>query len=323
MVSTAIHSTELKQLFQTGDRLFDLGQFETALNTFQEALKIVLTSEQQINILNRIGLVYRGLEKYDCALKYLNLALQLAQEVGDQNRVVMILNDIGETYCLSIEYTSALRYYGQALEIAQDFCNLLGMGIILNHLGEIYNLLGLFEKALNCCQKSLEIFHKLERKSELDKLAIQINIATALHNIGEAYLWIGRYTQAKEILELTLAIRQKICKVTLNKFSQTPDSLDKKILPNNYPNSKKSSQTNQLLQQEKICFSQSIISQYRVDLGNTMNLIEKVYRYIGQLQKAEKSRQQKLEIWDTCGEKYVIYNTYILPFYLRFRCHYM
>ncbi|NEN93627.1 MAG: tetratricopeptide repeat protein, partial [Okeania sp. SIO3H1] len=88
MGSTAIHSTKLKQLSQTGDRLFDLGQFEIALNTFQEALKIVLTSEQQINILNRIGLVYRGLEKYDCALKYLNLALQLAQEIGDQNLVV-------------------------------------------------------------------------------------------------------------------------------------------------------------------------------------------------------------------------------------------
>ncbi|NET26737.1 tetratricopeptide repeat protein [Okeania sp. SIO1I7] len=322
MGSTAIHSTKLKQLSQTGDRLFDLGQFEIALNTFQEALKIVLTSEQQINILNRIGLVYRGLEKYDCALKYLNLALQLAQEIGDQNLVVMILNDIGETYCLSIEYTSALRYYAQALEIAQYFSNLLGIGIILNHLGEIYNLLGLFEKTLNCCQKSLEIFHKLERKSELDKLACQINIATALSNIGEAYLWMGRYTQAKEILELTVAIRQKICKVTLNKFSQTPDSLDKNILHNNYPNSKKSSQTNQLLQQEKICLSQSIICQHGADLANTMNLIEKVYRHIGQLQKAEKYRQQKLEIWETCGEKYVIYNTYILPFYLRFSCHY-
>lgn len=322
MVSTAINSTELKQLSQAGDRLFDLGQFEIALNTFQEALKFVPTFEQQINILNRIGLVYRRLEKYDCALKYLNLALQLAQEIGDQNRVVMILNDIGETYCLSIEYSSALRYYGQALEIAQYSSNLLGIGIVLNHLGEIYNLLGLFEKTLNCCQKSLEIFQQFERKSELDKLAGQINIATALYNIGEAYLWMGRYRQAKEILELTLAIRQKICKVTLNRFSKTPDSLDRKIIHNNYPNSKKSSQTNQLLQQEKICFSQSVISQYEADLGNTINLIEKVYRYIGQLRKAEKYRQQKLEIWQSCGEKYVIYNTYILPFYLRFRCNY-
>ncbi|NES69501.1 MAG: hypothetical protein F6K24_31900 [Okeania sp. SIO2D1] len=32
MVSTAIYSAELKQLSQTGDHLFDLGQFETALN---------------------------------------------------------------------------------------------------------------------------------------------------------------------------------------------------------------------------------------------------------------------------------------------------
>lgn len=68
--------------------------------------------------------------------------------------------------------------------------------------------------------------------------------------------------------------------------------------------------------------SQSIISQYEADLANTMNLIEKVYRLMGQLRKAEKYSQQKLEIWQSCGEKYVIYNTYILPFYLRFRCHY-
>ncbi len=38
MVSIASHITDLKQLFQIGDRLFDRGQLEPALQIFQKAL---------------------------------------------------------------------------------------------------------------------------------------------------------------------------------------------------------------------------------------------------------------------------------------------
>ncbi len=309
MVSTAVYSTELKQLSQTGDRLFDLGKFETALKTFQSALEIALTDKQKVNIFNRIGLVYQRLENYNFALKYLKLALKVAKEIGNPNQVVMILNDIGETYCLSIEYSVALRYYAQALAVSQNFSNFVGMGITLNHLGEIYNLLGLFEQTLNCCQKSMDIFYKFERKSVLDKLTAQINIAIALHSIGEAYLWLGQYTQAREILELTLAIRHKICQVIFKQFSKILDNLDNNLLQNTCFNSK-----------NLPLLPQSIISQHRADLANTMNLIEKVYYDLGQWKKADNYRQQKLKIWENCSDKYVIQNAYILPFYLRFSC---
>ncbi len=321
MVCTNVHSSKLTQLSQTGDRLFDLGKFETALKTFQEALEIAVTDEQALNIFNRIGLVYRRLGNYNFALKYLKLALHIAKEVGNQNQVVMILNDLGETYSLSIEYSVALRYYAQALEISQNVSNLVGMGIALNHLGEIYNLLGLFEQSLNCCQKSMDIFYKFERKSVLDKLTAQINISLALHNIGEAYLWIGQYTQAREILELTLAIRQKICQVTFRYFSKTQNNLDNQLSHKTCLNSQKLPQNTQIIQQEKINFTESIICQHGADLANTMNLIEKVYRNLGQWKKANNSRQQKLKIWESCRDRYTIYNVYILPFYLRFHSH--
>ncbi|MEM1168852.1 MAG: tetratricopeptide repeat protein [Cyanobacteria bacterium P01_H01_bin.35] len=321
MVCSNVHNTKLQQLTQTGDRLFDLGKFENALKTFQEASKIALTDEQKVNIYNRIGLVYRGLGNYNFALKYLKSALQIAQEIGNQNQVVMILNDLGETYSLSIEYSVALRYYAEALEISQNSSNLVGMGIALNHLGEIYNLLGLFDQSLNCCQKSMDIFYKLERKSVLDKLTAQINIALALHNIGEAYLWLGQDTQAREILELALAIRHKICKVIFKQFSKIPNDLDNNILHNNWFNSKKLLQNSQIIQQQKIDFTQSIICQHGADLANTMNLIEKVYRNLGQWEKANKYRQQKLNISESYCDKYIIYNVYILPFYLRFHSH--
>lgn len=322
MLCSNVHNTKFKQLSQTGDRLFDLGKFETALQTFQEALETALTDEQKVDIFNRIGLVYRRLGNYNFALKYLKLSLQIAKEIGNQNQVVMILNDLGETYSLSIEYSVALRYYAQALEISKKFSNLVGMGIALNHLGEIYNLLGLFDQTLNCCQKSLDIFYKLERKSVLDKLTAQINIALALHNIGEAYLWLGQYNQAREILELALAIRHKICQVILKQFSKIPNDLDNNILHQTWFNSKKVPQKLPIIQQEKIDFTQSIICQHGADLANTMNLIEKVYYNLGQWKKADKYRQQKLKIWENSSDKYLIYNVYVLPFYLRFHSHY-
>lgn len=321
MVCSNVHNTKLQQLTETGDRLFDRGKFGTALNTFQEALEIALTDEQKLNIFNRIGLVYRRLGDYNFALKYLKLALHIAKEVGNKNQVVMILNDLGETYSMSIEYSIALRYYAQALEISQNFSNVVGMGTALNHLGEIYNLLGLFNQSLNCCQKSMDIFYKFERKSVLDKLTSQINIALALHNIGEAYLWLGLDTHAREILELALTIRHKICKIIFKQFNQTPNDLDNNILHLTWFNSKKLLQKSQIIQQEKIELTQSIICQNGADLANTMNLIEKVYRNLGQLKKANNYRQQKLKLWEICSDKSLIYNVYILPFYLRFHSH--
>lgn len=318
MVSTAVCSTEFKQLSQIGDRLFDLGKFEIALKTFQEALEIAQGYEQKISIFNRIGLVYCRLENYSFALKFLKLALQIAKEVGCQNQVVMILNDIGQTYCLSIEYISALRYYAQALETSQNVCNLIGMGITLNHLAEIYNLLGLFDQTFNCCQKSMDIFYKFERKSALDKLYAQIYIALSLHNIGEAYLWIGKSSQAREILELTLSIRRKICKVSFQHFSKILDDFEHNLHPNSCLKSQKITQSSQIILQEKKEFPQSIICQNKADLANTMNLIEKVYRNLNYRTKADNYRQQKLKIWENCSNQVAIKNTYFLPFYLRF-----
>ncbi|MGK7921651.1 MAG: tetratricopeptide repeat protein [Trichodesmium sp.] len=320
MVSTAVCSNELKELSQIGDRFFDLGKFEIALQTFQEALEIARTHQQKISIFHRIGLVYCRLENYSFALKFLKLALQIAKETGCQNQVVMILNDIGQTYCLSIDYISALRYYAQALETAQNFCNLRGMGITLNHLAEIYNLLGLFDKTLNCSQKSMEIFYKFERKSVLDKLYSQIYIALSLHNIGEAYLWLGKSSKAREILELTLSIRHKICKVSFKHFSKVLDDFQHDLHPGSSLRSKKITQSLQTTLQDKMQFSQSILSQDQADLANTMNLIEKVYRNLNHRKKADDYLQQKLKIWETCSNQVTIKNTYFLPFYLKFNC---
>ncbi|MGB3512894.1 MAG: tetratricopeptide repeat protein [Microcoleaceae cyanobacterium] len=321
MVSTTPHLTDLKQLYQTGDRLFDRGQLETALKIFQSALEITLTSnnfQQQINTLNRIGLVYCRLGKYEGALNFLSLALQLAEKVDYQLQVGMIFNDIGETYCLSIEYASALRYYAQALEIFQNISYPIGMGITFNHLGEIYNLLGLFDEALNCCQKSLDIFHRIERKSEFEKLISQITIAKALHNIGEAYFGLGLSTQAKDILELALVMRHKIYKIAMKRFSKSRDNLSEIFLKDTQYYSYTSAEKPQLNPQEEDDCDRSIIAQHKVDLANTINLIELVYRNLGQQQKADKFHQQNLKLTENLSHKYQIYNISTLPFYLRF-----
>lgn len=317
MASTALHTSDLKQLYQTGDRLFDRGELETALKIFKQALEIALTSnsfEQQINTLNRIGLVYYRLGKHERALIFLNSALKIAEKTDRQPQIAMIFNDIGDTYCLSIEYAAALRHYAQALEIFQNIYHPVGIATTLNHLGKIYNLLGLFENALNSCQKSLDIFHRMERKSEFDRLIAQINIAKALHNIGKAYFGLGLSTQSKEMLELALVIRQKIWKIAVQRFSQNQDDFPQNLLKNTRDYSHTSVQKLELTPQEEEDFTHSIIAQYGADLAQTINLIELVYRNLGQQQKADTFRQLRKKFTPQDG----MYNTSTLPFYLRF-----
>lgn len=251
-------------------------------------------------------------------MKFLTLALQLAKKFDQQYQVAMIFNDIGETYSVSIEYDSTLRYYAQALEIFQNIDCPIGIGITLNNLGEIYNLTELFDQCLTCCQKSLDIFHRIERKSKFDKLIAQVNIAKALQNIGEAYFWLGRFTQAKEMLELALVIRQKIWKKFIKQFQKNQDNLWGNLVSNSEYHNHVFTKKLKLTPEKTDIFSHSIIAQYGADLGKIINLIEQVYRNLGQEQKANKFHEQYPKFNENFSYQNKIYNTSALPFYLRF-----
>ncbi|MGB3512895.1 MAG: tetratricopeptide repeat protein [Microcoleaceae cyanobacterium] len=298
MKSTSTHQQELKHLYQKGDRLYSIGKLETALKTFQKALEItrlINSNELRLDIVYRLGLVHCRIGEYVNALKYLDLALELAKKIKNDTKIATIYNEKGETYRFLGENSSALQCYSQALKIFRKQQDTVGIGKTLNHISTIYNRLELSAKSLNCARKSLNIFQKLRQSGKIDTIASQINESTALHNMGEAYLLLLRPRQAQAFLEMALEMRKKLWQDSLERLTFSLDYINE--LSQNQDNGNiypKKQATYKHEQNDG--FHKSIVAQYGTDLLTTMNLMEKVYKSLGQQQQADNYHQQALEI---------------------------
>ncbi len=294
------HQQELKNLYQKGDRLYSIGQLETALKAFQKALeitKLINSTELRLDIIYRIGLVHCRIGEYANALKYLELSLELAKKIKNHTKIATIYNEKGEAYRLLGEYSDALKCYSKALKIFIKSKDKLGLGKTLNHISTIDNLLGLPPESLNFSRKSLNIFQKLRQSAKIDKIVSQIHESTALHNMGEAYFLLIRPRQAQAFLEMALDIRKKLWEDSLERLNLTFDSSNdssqnqhnRNIFP--VPGKMPTYQ-----HQDNDGFHKSIVAQYGTDLLKTINSMEKVYQYLGQQQHADNYHQQALEI---------------------------
>ena len=298
MKSDLSHQNELKYLFKTGDRLYSIGQLETALKNFQRALditRLINQKEQRLDLVYRIGLVHYKIGEYANALKYIELALELAQNNENEAKVATIYNKKGQIHYFLEEYSAALKCYSQALIIFRKIKDVVGTGKTINHISTIYNLTELSDKSLEYSRKSLKIFQKLAESAKNDKLTIKVNESIALHNMGEAYFLISRPRQAKVFLELALEIRQKLWEDSLDRLAITVNNIPK-VEKNHYSRHVYPQKMATYEQKEKDGFRRSIFAEYGKNLVKTLDLLGKVYQNIGQDNKAKNYHQQAIEI---------------------------
>ncbi|MDJ0519444.1 MAG: tetratricopeptide repeat protein [Trichodesmium sp. MO_231.B1] len=298
MKSHPNHQNELKYLYQKGDRLYSLGELETALKIFQKALeitKLINSPEQRLDIVYRLGLVHCRIGEYINALNYLKLALKIAKKIGDEGKIAAIYNEQGETYYLLKEYANAFQCYSKALTIFQKLKDIVGIGKTINYISTIYNLTGLSAQALEYSRQSLNIFQKLDQFAKIDKFTTKINEATALHNMGESYFILGRNRQAQAFLELALDIRQELWENSLERLELMGDNVAKLEKKQNYDHMYPQKMATYDYK-EKDGFHRSIFAQYGQDLIQTMSLVEKVYKDLGKEQQANNYHQQAVEI---------------------------
>jgi tetratricopeptide (TPR) repeat protein len=102
---------------------YNQGQYQSALNYFQQALVIqrgVGDRAGEGTTLNNIGLVYDARGQYDQALENYRQVLVIHREVGNRAEEGTTLNNIGEMYRARGQYDQALHNYQQALVILRE-----------------------------------------------------------------------------------------------------------------------------------------------------------------------------------------------------------
>ncbi|MEQ8996045.1 MAG: CHAT domain-containing protein [Coleofasciculus sp. B1-GNL1-01] len=153
--------------------------------------------------LNNIGAVYYAIGKPQKALKYLNQALPIRQEVGDRTGVATTLSNIGALYDAIGQPQKALDYYNQALPILREVGNRAGKAATLNNIGLVYHAIGQPQKALDYYNQALPIRREVGDRT---------GVAATLSNIGAVYRAIGQPQKALKYLNqavtITLEMRQ-------------------------------------------------------------------------------------------------------------------
>jgi tetratricopeptide (TPR) repeat protein len=105
-----------------GDRLYDLFDFESALQFTERAEICAEKTQNKIKLtisLRQKGLILQSLFRFSEALDNYNKSLEIEKEIGDRAGEAQTLHQIGRVYQLTNRFNEALDNYNKSLEIAR------------------------------------------------------------------------------------------------------------------------------------------------------------------------------------------------------------
>ncbi|MGV0107572.1 hypothetical protein NSTCB13_06460 [Nostoc sp. DSM 114160] len=195
---------EADKLFQQGIQQLDTSQFEAALQSWQQALKLyqqIKNRQGEGKALGSLGVAYFYLGNYAKAVEYHQQHFAIAREIKDRQSEGAALGNLGIVYSHLGNYAKAIEYHQQHLAIAREIKDRQSEGKALGNLGNAYSHLGNYAKAIEYEQQCLAIARGIkDRQSE----------GKALGNLGIAYSNLGNYAKAIEYGEQHLALAREI-----------------------------------------------------------------------------------------------------------------
>ncbi|MEO0532959.1 MAG: CHAT domain-containing tetratricopeptide repeat protein [Cyanobacteria bacterium P01_A01_bin.123] len=199
---------EANHLRQLGIQQYLTSQFQSALQSWQQAIAIYRSSDireafpeasrqGEAAALGNLGLVYHASGQYQQAIDFYQQSLAIAREIRDRQGEANALGNLGSTYSSLGQYQRATDLHQQSLAIKREIDDRRGEATSLGNLGNIYRSLGQYEQAIAAYQQALDI------ADEIRDIDIQ---AAALSNLGLVYLALGEYQQALDLHQQALAI---------------------------------------------------------------------------------------------------------------------
>ena len=286
-----LHQAELKaeaeHLLQQGIAAYRIGQYQTALESWQAALDIYreLNNRQgEAALLGNLGSAYDSLGEYQRAMDFHQQSLAIARDIGDRQSEANSLGNLGIVYDRLGEYQQAIDFYQQSLAIKRDIGDRQGEANSLGNLGIAYRNLGEYQQAIDLHQQSLAIDRDIgNRRGE----------ANSLDHLGSAYDRLSEYRRAIDFYQQSLAIDRDIGDrqgeaASLSNLGLAYDSL------NEY--------------QRAIDFHQQSLAIAR-DIGNrqgeaaSLSNLGIVYFRLGEYQRAIDFHQQSLAIARDIGDR--------------------
>jgi tetratricopeptide (TPR) repeat protein len=203
-------------LNQIGIAYTNLGEYELALNSYQQALAIPppYFAEYRGAMLFNTGRLYQALGQYELALKFYQESLDLSRKpvllvsgrgaIGSIGGEVRNLNAIATIHSRLGKYELALKFYQEALAVVKTIDDKIDKknleAVTLQNIGFVYREQGKYEQALQVLQQALTIIKPLGYKQ---------SEGVTIGNIGEVYFEQGQYELARKYYQQSLVILQE------------------------------------------------------------------------------------------------------------------
>ncbi len=136
--------------------------------------------------LNALGTLYRQSGKLQKALDYLNEALPIDQDTGNQVAQAITLNGLGRVYTDLGQEDKALALFNQALVLWRELGLQQGEASTLSAIGEAYNYQGRQEAALKRLNEALSIWHEIDNMGRMARRRRDLHHLKALKELMEA-----------------------------------------------------------------------------------------------------------------------------------------
>lgn len=182
------------ELMQRGLTSFQQGALEDALVTWKEAGRLYEQMGQakgQIQALSKAAYAARAMGHINQAFLNQELALELAQQMGDPQWLVLTLAELGKTYVINRQYDAAFEYLSQAADIAKAHGFRPLSAALLNDLGIVRAAQDQFPEAMAAFQESA----MLAQEQDLRVLIIRARI-----NGARTAMRLNRFEEAAPLL---------------------------------------------------------------------------------------------------------------------------
>jgi tetratricopeptide (TPR) repeat protein len=186
-----------------------MSEYDNAFEYNEKALalyKLLEDVTEQSRVINSIANVYYNLSKFNYAIEYFNICINILEKLKDHKFLINVLSNKGLALQESGDIEKSLECYLKSLKISKE--NDLEVPYnLLNNIGIAYQVLGDYNASLNYFNSALKI--------EESKNLLQ-EVSFTLGNIGITFSKLEDYTNAITYLSEALII----IKNTSNKFTE-------------------------------------------------------------------------------------------------------
>src|SRR5262245_8256531 len=199
-----MNSSLLAALKALADPFFLKGDYAQALRISQLAVRIAEKIGDPVgmgNALSDLGMIYKLQNRQEQALDCLQKSLAIFENTEDKKGKARALLRIGLTHQSQGRFDQALEYYDKSLAISLETRDRNATALIFNNMGNVHYSLGRYELGLELLQKSRALSEELNDKETL---------GLALNGIAVSHNDHGRYAEALECLQKSLKVLEEM-----------------------------------------------------------------------------------------------------------------